>query len=164
MKLEALVLAVALCALSCAAHAKDDSYVETLTCIAGPLGLGVPPTYSALRKLGPIEREATVAPDGPADGKAVRRGLWFSGLVLDLYTFPDQPERYLIASATITDPRWTLAGPLRVGQTLDDARKHLAALGVTLGPSLSLGGDGDTITLKLSGNAISEIDYGCYTG
>jgi len=164
MKLEAVILAMVLCGLPCAAQAKDDRYVETLACIGGPFGLGVPPTYSALRKLGPIEREATAVPDGPADGKAVRRAIWFPGLVLDLYSFPDQPERYLLASATITDPRWTLAGPLHVGQTLDDARQHLAALGVTLGPSLSLGGDGDTITLKLSGNAISEIDYSCYTG
>jgi len=155
---------MALCGLPCAAYAKDDRYIDTLTCIGGLFGLGVPPTYSALRKLGPIERESTAAPDGPADGKALRRAIRFPGLVLDLYTFPDQPERYLMASATITDPRWALAGPLRVGQTLDNARKHLAALGVTLGPSLSLGGDTDTITIKLAGNVISEIDYSCYTG
>jgi len=164
MKSGAIVVAAAVCGFCSVANAKDSSYAPSFSCVGGPLGLDVPPTYSALRELGPIQGEKTIKSDSPGVGEASRRGIWFSGLVLDLYTFAHQPQRYLIASATIKDKRWRIAGPLRVGQTVDEARERLAAFGVTLDPTLSFGGDGGKITLKLSANVISEIDYSCYTG
>lgn len=144
------------------AVAGDALYVPQFGCQSEPFGLRLPSSYLALKSFGSLKREQTIEVDERA--RTERKFLEFDGLEFVVYTFQDEPTRYLVATAVITKPTWQISGPFRVGQSLEAVRASLKGYGIALGNNLSLGSEGGRINFSEEAGRVREISYECYTG
>ncbi|HTN12635.1 MAG TPA: hypothetical protein VL154_16815 [Acetobacteraceae bacterium] len=140
------------------------AYVPAFTCQQESLGIRLPRTYPMLRRIAPIRAETVGEVTNWGAYQTVFRDLRFDGLHLQVVTFSNDPQRYMLAGASITDPQWTPEGLLRIGQTLAETRRRLSEFGVALSESLTIGGDGDAVTIRATAGHIVELNYSCYTG
>jgi hypothetical protein len=146
---------------------EPQAYLESLHCQEGPYALVLPPTLDGLRALGKPVRER----NGPSEAQAgegysiSRKTLEFDGLVLQLIVFSNDKQRYMLASAEISSPRWSIAGPFRIGASLADTRTLLGkAAQDDEGLHAEYGGDVDSLRFEQLGGRVSKISYQCYTG
>lgn len=156
-----LAAALAMAASAAAAQAPEDvvTQVKAVSCTAGPYRLKLPPTYRALRTLGPIKREKTLRVE--EGGKTELRSLRFNGLEFVVLVDPRKPNAYQVVTATFSNSRWRLAGPLRVGTPLATALKGLNLTGVPRDAELTLEGEADSILLTVLAGRIQQIEYDC---
>ena len=149
------------CACACAA---PQGYVGTFRCDRPPLGLKLPPTYRALRKLAPIEAEQVIDAEETDGADIERRFISFKGLELALILFADEPDRYLVEVAVVTAPHWRFTGPLHVGLSVEAARQRLRHVRAVPDRALGFGSEGGNVTLKQAQGKVVEIAYSCYVG
>lgn len=152
--------ALALAASTAAAQAPEEvvAQVKSVSCTAGPYRLKLPPTYRALRALGPIKREKTLRVE---EGRMELRSLRFSGLEFVVLVDPRKPNAYQVVAATFSNRRWRIAGPLRVGAPLAAALKGIDVAGVPRDAELTLEGEADSILLTVLAGRIQQIEYDC---
>ena len=152
--------ALAMAASIAAAQAPEEvmAQVKSVSCTAGPYRLKLPPTYRALRALGPIKREKTLRIE---DGKMELRSLRFNGLEFVVLVDPRKPDSYQVVTATFSNRRWRIAGPLRVGAPRASALQGVNLAGVPRDAELTLEGQGDSILLTVLAGRIQQIEYDC---
>jgi hypothetical protein len=156
--LAAAVLAMAASAAAAQAPEEVVAQLKSVSCTAGPYRLKLPPTYPALRTLGPIKREKTLRVE---EGKMELRSLRFNGLEFVVLVDPRKPNAYQVVTATFSNPRWRIAGPLRVGAPLATALKGVAMASVPRDAELTLEGEGDSILLTVLAGRIQQVEYDC---
>ena len=149
------------CACACAA---PQGYVRAFRCDGPPLGLKLPATYRALRKLAPIQHEQVIDAEETDGADIERRFIVFKGLELALILFADDPDRYLVEAAVVSTPGWRVTGPLHVGQSSEVARQRLRQLHATPDRALGFGSEGGNVVLKQARGKIVEIAYSCQVG
>ena len=140
------------------------AYAPNFACRQMPLGIELPDSYPMLRKIAPIRDETVGETTNWGSYQTVIRNLRFDGLRLVVVTFTNDPYRYVLAQASVTDRRWMPDGPLRIGQTLADVQKKLSAFGISLNQTLTIGGDADTVTVRMADGRVVGLEYACYTG
>jgi hypothetical protein len=133
-------------------------------CYAGPLALHLPDTYRQLLALGKVERthdlKTQVNRGSTTTSTTTQRALIFDGLTLTVDLFSSEPDRYLLAGAVITEPRWQISG-LRVGEP---AQLMLAAPGWPAPPAdgtWEMQGDGSHVLVAIRHRLIATITYDC---
>ena len=141
-----------------------SAYIEQLTCEGGPYRITLPWSYAEVRKLGPLIKEEVLRTYNWDDYKTQDRSLIFQGLELVVVTFSNEPDKYMLSSAKLTGPQWRITGKLRVGNTAAFALRGIPFKSVPRNGNVSLGGDTDSIGIKLSNGRITEVYYACYTG
>ena len=152
--------ALAMTASGAVAQAPEEvvAQLKSVSCTAGPYRLKLPPTYRALRMLGPIKREKTLRME---EGKMELRSLRFNGLEFVVLVDPRKPSAYHVVTATFSNRRWRIAGPLRVGAPLAMALKGVDLGGVPRDAELTLEGEGDSILLTVLAGRIQQVEYDC---
>jgi len=139
--------------------------MEQVDCQGGSFGLRLPRRLPEVMKLGPVKREEVREVEKWEGYTATRKYVYFAGFTLGLVTFSNDPNRYMVSFAEITDPRWTRVAPFSVGESVDSARGKLGAPAAN-DPELkaTYGSEGGDISFQSSGGKITKITYGCYTG
>jgi hypothetical protein len=124
----------------------------------------LPESATAVRKLGPIRRDTVLETQDWGTYRTHERKLSFDGLELFIVTFSDDPNRYLVAGATLTSSAWNLAGQLRVGNSAASALSGLPVEKIPQDGELEFGGDADFIRVTLARGRVKMVTYACYTG
>lgn len=153
-----------LLAASTGARAAPQGYVGAFQCERPPLGLKLPSSYRALRKLAPIEQEQLIDAEETDGAEIERRVIIFKGLELALVLFADEADRYRVEAAVVTTPRWRVTGPLHVGLSSLEARQRLRRLHAIPDQALGFGSEGGTVSLKQAHGKITQIAYSCFVG
>jgi hypothetical protein len=146
------------------AFGAPQGYVRTFQCERPPLGLKLPQSYRALRRLAPIEQEQVIDAEETDGAEIERRVIIFKGLELAVVLFPDEADRYRVEAAVVTAPRWRVTGPLHVGLSALEARARLRRLHAVPDHALGFGSEGGTVSLKQAKGVITQIAYSCYVG
>jgi hypothetical protein len=134
-------------------------------CYAGPLALRLPDTYAQLLRLGEIRsaRDMRTQTGRTQTGHGLattERQIEFPGLILRVYLFSGDPDRYQLVSVQISSPAWQLS-PLRVDERIDAV--SLAPGWPRLPRQGSWEVQGDSAHLLVSSRAgrITAVDYLC---
>lgn len=128
-----------------------------------PCGVNLPKSYQELRELAPLLREDAEEVMGSASGLAVRRWLDFGTLSIEVLTFGEEPNAYLLSSVEVSSARWNVTGPFRVGQRVETALRRLGAValpGVTV--TERFGDQGAQIQFMTLGGRITKIRVSCF--
>lgn len=161
----ALALAAACAVAGAAPGPSPRGYVSAFQCDGPPLGLKLPSSYRALRKLAPIEQEQVIEAEETDGADIERRVIIFKGgLELALILYADDADRYAVEAAVVSAPRWRVTGPLYVGLSAGEARQRLRRLHAYPDRSLGFGSEGGTVSLKQAQGRIVQIAYSCYIG
>lgn len=138
--------------------------VPGFACAGSPLSISLPARWPDLRRLAPLQAEEVLGVE-PWDGyQAITRALRFAGLRLEVVTFTNDPERYLLSLATITRPSWAL-GPLRVGADAATALRPWGITGPPPGAGWRIEGESDAVVVEATpAGRIARVTYDCYTG
>jgi hypothetical protein len=143
-----------------AASSQVKFYDGGFECYTGPLALHLPDTYRQLLALGKVQRTRDLKAQVNRGSTTTQRALTFDGLTLTVDLFSSEPDRYLLAGAVITEPRWQISG-LRVGEP---AQLMLAAPGWPAPPadgSWEMQGDGSHVLVAIRHGLIATITYDC---
>jgi hypothetical protein len=144
---------------SATAIARGSAYVDDLYCNQGPFRLSLPSTVDAVRKLGQLKNER------PVTGSATLeiRELEFEGLTLQIL-LDASGNNYLLESATISSPRWSIAPNFKVGDLMSDVHQRLG-LSHSISPDQRVfEGDTDSVSFEVEKDRIRRIRIRCYTG
>lgn len=138
-------------------------YSTSVSCTEPPFGLRLPPTPAKILQLDKVVRERVFGVKDWGSYKAIEKMIEFSGFRIDIITFSNDPSRYFVTHAEITDPKWQIAGPFRVGATVAETRKALGKL-ADRDPDLRSMYSSDTQDLYFqhSKGKITKIIYECY--
>jgi hypothetical protein len=151
------VLAVAL------PEAKAQTYVADLSCTTGPYRVRLPKTYRAVRVLAPLKRERVLQKEEQDGHTVVYRELRFNGLELELVTYSNKPNQYVLSSAVLSSAAWRIGGQLRVGTAARIALKGLTPQPYPSDGELEFNGDADSIRVTLSRGRVLDVEYSCAT-
>jgi len=160
--IRASLLAIAVIALLLP-EANAQTYVADLSCTTGPYRVRLPKTYRALRVLAPLKRERVLQKEEQDGHTTVYRELRFNGLELELVTYSNKPNQYVLASAVLSTPAWRIGGQLRVGTAARIALKGLAPQPYPNDGELEFNGDADSIRVTLSRGRVLDVEYSCAT-
>jgi hypothetical protein len=159
----ALAIALAFPCFSVPAQDSSLTYDPSFTCSEGPLGLRLPQSYQAVRSIGKLERDEVVRVQEWETYQSEDRELTFSGLKLYVVTFTNDKSRYMVAGAVITGSQWSLAGGIKIGDSVEDVLRRTGK-GTLSGGEVAIGGDTDIVRFGATGGKVTEIRYECYTG
>lgn len=143
--------------------AKAQAYVADLSCTTGPYRLRLPKTYKALRVLAPLKRERVLQKEDEGTHTVTYRELRFNGLELEVVTYSNKPNQYVLSSAVLSTSAWRIGGQLRVGTAARIALKGLAAQPYPGDGELEFNGDADSIRVTLSRGRVLDVEYSCAT-
>jgi len=159
---------IAACLLACplASPAESDPfYIQDLGCNGGRLGLRLPLTPAAVRKLGTIVETLPIEVQQWDGYHTTAKGWRYRGLTLEIITFSNDANRYLIEAATIQHPRWKRLSPFHVGQSREQVFRVLGVNDSTPeAEQLEFGGDVDTLRFSFHCGKLVQVQYVCYTG
>jgi hypothetical protein len=144
-------------------EANAQTYVADLSCTTGPYRVRLPKTYRALRVLAPLKRERVLQKEEQDGHTTVYRELRFNGLELELVTYSNKPNQYVLSSAVLSTAAWRIGGQLRVGTAARIALKGLAPQPYPNDGELEFNGDADSIRVTLSRGRILDVEYSCAT-
>lgn len=167
MRRSLLLIALACLLGRSVASAPDAAlYVNGLTCADGPFALQLPRDLRALKQMAPLEGEDLLEVDSWSEGHTTtRKALHFDGLTLAVIAFSNDPARYLVYAAVLSDPRWNALTPIHPGRPLSEV---MALMGDTrpVDPSRPLvyTGDADTLRIESVAGRVSQVVYDCYDG
>lgn len=165
MKRRLICLGISTWLVTLAAFAQDKSYVENFSCERPPYGLRLPGSARDFPKIGRIKSDVTTDHEDWEDYKTFWRSIEYDGFRLDVITFSNDADRYLVASAVLTTKKWKIAGPFRVRQHLNDVRRILQAQDKSLDSKLSFGSEGGSLTFEQGKDGkVTQISYECYIG
>jgi hypothetical protein len=140
-----------------------QTYVADLSCTTGPYRVRLPKTYRALRTLAPLKRERVLQKEEQDGHTTIYRELRFNGLELELVTYSDKPNQYVLSSAVLSTSAWRIGGQLRVGTAARIALKGLARQAVPSDGELEFNGDHDSIRVTLARGRVLDVEYSCAT-
>jgi hypothetical protein len=160
--IRASLLAIAVIALLLP-EANAQTYVADLSCTTGPYRVRLPKTYRALRVLAPLKRERVLQKEEQDGHTTVYRELRFNGLELELVTYSNKPNQYVLSSAVLSTAAWRIGGQLRVGTAARIALKGLAPQPYPNDGELEFNGDADSIRVTLSRGRVLDVEYSCAT-
>lgn len=160
--IKAALIAIAVLALI-SPDAKAQAYVADLSCTTGPYRVRLPKTYKALRVLAPLKRERVLQKEDEGTHTVTYRELRFNGLELEVVTYSNKPNQYVLSSAVLSTPAWRIGGQLRVGTAARIALKGLAAQPYPSDGELEFNGDADSIRVTLSRGRVLDVEYSCAT-
>jgi hypothetical protein len=160
--IRASLLAIAAMALLLP-EAQAQTYVAELSCTSGPYRVRLPKTYRALRFLAPLKRERVLQKEDQGEHTVAYRELRFNGLELEVVTYSNKPNQYVLSSAVLSTPSWRIGGQLRVGTAARIALKGLARPPYPSDGELEFNGDADSIRVTLSRGRILDVEYSCAT-
>jgi len=144
-------------------EAKAQTYVADLSCTSGPFRVKLPKSYKALRVLAPLKRERVLQKEEQDGQTTVYRELRFNGLELEVVTYSNKPNQFVLSSAVLSTPSWRIGGQLRVGTAARIALKGLAAPPYPSDGELEFNGDSDSIRVTLSRGRILDVEFSCAT-
>lgn len=157
------LIAIAVLAVAGLPEAKAQTYVADLSCTTGPYRVRLPKTYRAVRALAPLKRERVLQKEEQDGHTAVYRELRFNGLELELVTYSDKPNQYVLSSAVLSTAAWRIGGQLRVGTAARIALKGLAAQPYPSDGELEFNGAADSIRVTLSRGRVLDVEFSCAT-
>jgi hypothetical protein len=160
--IRASLLAIAVIALLLP-EANAQTYVADLSCTTGPYRVRLPKTYRALRVLAPLKRERVLQKEDEGAYTVTYRELRFNGLELEVVTYSNKPNQYVLSSAVLSTAAWRIGGQLRVGTAARIALKGLAPQPYPNDGELEFNGDADSIRVTLSRGRILDVEYSCAT-
>lgn len=152
--------------VACATELEAPSiYLEPVRCVGGPFGLKLPGTLPALLALSKVQREEVNEVERWEGYSATRKYLYLDGLTLGVITFSNDPNRYILTFAEISNPAWNRLLPFKIGRTSVESQSKLGTAAAN-DPLLrsSYGGDGDSVRFQVSGGKIRRVSYACYSG
>jgi hypothetical protein len=135
-------------------------YDPGFECYAGPLALRLPDTYAQLLRLGEVRRTRDVRQQTEHGLTTTERQIEFRGLVMRVYLFSGDPDRYQLASVRIGDPVWRLS-PLRAGQPIDAVSLDAAWPALPRQGSWEIQGDNAHLLVSVRAGRIAAVDYSC---
>lgn len=135
--------------------------VKSVSCTTGLYRLKLPPTYRALRALGPVKREKTLRVEDSGVGKTEIRSLRFKGLEFVVLIDSRKPNAYQVVTATFSSPSWRIAGPLRVGAPAAVALKGMGLGSLPRDAEIGVEGDGDSIVVTVLAGRVQQVEYDC---
>ena len=157
-----VVLAVAALGLN-PVDAKAQNYVAELSCTSGPYRVRLPKSYKAVRGLGTLRRDRVLKTEDQGTHTATHRELRFNGLELELVTFSNKPNQYVLSKAILMSPSWKIGGQLRVGSPAKAALRGLQAKDLPREGELEFSGDTDSIRVNLARGRVLDVEYSCHT-
>ena len=157
------LIAIAVLAAAALPEAKAQTYVADLSCTTGPYRVRLPKTYKALRVLAPLKRERVLQKEDEGTHTVTYRELRFTGLELEVVTYSNKPNQYVLSSAVLSTPAWRIGGQLRVGTAAKIALKGLAKQGVPSDGEMEFNGDTDSIRVTLARGRVLDVEYSCGT-
>jgi len=160
-----LILAVLLLLPATALAQAQPGYLPEFGCQAPPFGLRLPTHLPGVMKLAPV-RHVEILETEKGDGyTTTRKYVHFPGLTLGLITFSNDPKRYMVSRAEITDARWAEISPFKVGETISSARQRIGSPAAD-DPDLKsdYGSEGGDLRFESIDGTITKVIYGCYTG
>ena len=89
------------------------------------------------------------------------RELRFNGLELELVTFSNKPNQYVLSKAILSSPNWKIGGQLRVGSPAKAALNGLQAKDLPKDGELEFSGDKDSIRVNLATGRVLDVEYTC---
>jgi hypothetical protein len=146
-----------------AGAATTEVSLQSYACTSKAAGISLPKKLSSIRALGP--RTAEESGDSQQwDGyTSTERTLHFKGMSLQLVTFSNDPERYLLSTATIDSGRWSLSA-IRIGQPTNQAFAALGYHGKPIDGSWRFVGESESLYLEARAGKVSKLVFECYTG
>lgn len=165
-RLRLLMIASCLLAAPAARSSESDpAYIEDMSCNGGRLGLRLPPTVAGVRKLGTILQALPIEVQQWDGYRTSAKALRYRGLTLEIITFSNDANRYLIEAATLQHPRWKRLSPFYVGQSRVEVFRLLGVQDTTPeAEQLAFGGDADTLRFSFRSGRLVQLQYVCYTG
>jgi len=139
-----------------------QTYVAELSCTSGPYRLRLPKTYRAVRALAPLKRERVLRKEDQDGYAVVHRELRFNGLELELVTFSNKPNQYVLSGAILSSPSWKIGGQLRVGAPAKAALRGLLKKDLPKEGELEFTGDTDSIRVTLARGRVLDVEYSCH--
>lgn len=127
------------------------------------VGVELPKSLSALRQIGVVQSEELVRTEEWDGYQALEKRLQFNGLTLQVITFTNQPERYILSLLEVTMPNWSVT-PIRVGQAAGPALSGLAVSAKRPYGVWRINGETDTLLIQVRGGKVERVLYECYTG
>ena len=145
-----LLIALLVVVLSGVASAADQTvYVDSASCIGAPFGLRLPASMRNVYLIGKIQKNTVAEVDKWENYSATRRTIHFSGLVLGVVTFSNDPDRYLLSYAEVSDARWNRLSSFPIGSSMSTVRQ-------LLGPAAK-----KAPLLDCGGQVFSDTSIGC---
>ena len=157
------LIAIAVFAVMGLPQAKAQTYVADLSCTSGPYRVRLPKTYKALRVLAPLKRERVLQKEDEGTHTVTYRELRFNGLELEVVTYSNKPNQYVLSSAVLSTSAWRIGGQLRVGTAARIALKGLATQPYPNDGEYEFNGDADSIRVTLPRGRVLDIEYSCGT-
>ena len=162
INLVALACATALCFPALGAETTEVA-LHGYSCSAGAGGIRLPEKLSAVRALG-VKVPEEVGESQQWDGySTTERTLGLDGMTLQVITFSNDPERFLLSMAIIESARWDLS-VIRVGQQLKQAFAALGYSGKPTNGNWRFNGESESLYVEARAGKISRLVFECYTG
>jgi hypothetical protein len=150
-----------------AGPAGDPQYfIEGLACQGGKFSVKLPPTLPALLALAPRHGEKSLGTERWEGYTTTRKKIWFDGLVIDLVTYSNDPERYSLSAVTIRGAAWARLAPFAVGEDVDAVRAKLGDVSKDDWQLRSIyAGESESVRFETTkAGKVSAVIYECYTG
>lgn len=160
-----LFWSVLICLWSANAVAGDKSYIGNFSCMDAPFGLHLPASYLSLLRIGPVKNNTVIENENWKGYTTSRRDIEFDGLFLRVITFTNDPERYMVALATVTKNGSWNANAFKLEQSWQDIQRVLERYDVALSSADSIGNEAGDLKFTFGPDAkVKSMDYSCYTG
>jgi hypothetical protein len=150
-----------------AGKAGDPQYfVEGLACQGGKFGLDLPAKLPALLAMGPRVGEEGLETQRWEGYTTTRKRIRFHGLTADVITYSNDPDKYSLASLTITSAAWANLAPFAVGESIDATRAKLGSIAQDDEQLRSIyAGENESVRFETTrAGKVKAIIYECYTG
>jgi hypothetical protein len=152
--------------LSGTAKAAEKSvYIEQVSCTGAPFGLRLPASMRNVYLLGKIQKDVVGEVEQWDGYSATRKTIHFPGLVLGVVTFSNDPNRYLLSYAEVSDAKWNKLSPFPIGAQLSAIRKLMGPVTNDV-PLLNVEfvSESDGVKFLFKEERLAKVTYDCYTG
>lgn len=133
------------------------------SCAGGSESIQLPSRLSQVRAMAPLQRLEVVHTEQWDGYKAIEIAYHFPGLVIGAVTFTNEPERYHLSVARISDAKWRLS-PFRIGQRVEPHLRRWGVTGTIKDGTWRIHGETDRLVLEVRQGRIVEFTFECYTG
>jgi hypothetical protein len=155
-------------AISPALAAQSDApqvFIEGLSCTNGKYGMRLPATLPKLLALAPVTKEEPQETERWDGYTTTRKRIHFEGLSMDIVTFSNNPNRYMVAAAELRSPAWARLTPFAVGESITAVRAKLGKPAEADEPlRATYAGENESLRFQTRAGRVTAVVYECYTG
>lgn len=143
----------------------QPGYLPEFACLMPPFGLRLPPHLPDLMQIAPVRDVEILEVEKWDTYTTTRKYVHFPGLTLGLVTFSNDPTRYMVSLAEISDARWAEISHFKVGDSTASARRKIGSSAAG-DPDLKsdYGSEGGDVRFESLNGKITKIIFRCYTG